>query len=169
MVDVITIWLSAFIALITAWPGFYIYTGKVEKFYNSGLKHVKLPPAWLFGVVWTAMYGIIAAAEILHTLSVDISGTRVSSEYLATVIMFLINISMNHYWTIAFFRMRQSALALVLSIMLVLTAIPIIILYAIQELLASALLFAVYTCWLVVALIFTGLWISFVPKQKKEY
>ena len=147
MVEVVTIWLSAFIALITAWPGFYIYNGKIEKFYNSGSSHIRFPPAWLFGVVWTVMYGIIAAAEILHTLSIDIVGTHVSSEYLATVIMFLINISMNHYWSIAFFRMRQRALALVLAIMLVLTAIPVIILYAIQELLASALLYAVYTCW----------------------
>lgn len=65
------------------------------------------PPDWLFAPVWTAIFGLTAAAGVLAWWASD---TRISRQNV--LIVFLFNAVLNVTWSLLFFRLRRPDWAL---------------------------------------------------------
>lgn len=72
------------------------------------------PPGWLFGVVWSVLYGLIAAAGFLYWSGLDEPVTR-------TMVLVLVNLVLNKLWTPIFFGFGQRKLALAVILAIVAT------------------------------------------------
>lgn len=71
------------------------------------------PPAWVFGPVWTALYGTIAVSAWLVWLRRDRANIRPASG------LFLAQLSVNALWSVLFFGLHRPFLALVDVVLLV--------------------------------------------------
>ena len=76
------------------------------------LKPPLTPPGWVFGVVWTVLYGLmgIGAARI--------ASYRDSEARARALNVFVIQLALNFYWTLIFFNARAYGFALVWLLLL---------------------------------------------------
>jgi benzodiazapine receptor len=100
-----------------------------------------VPPGWVFGVVWTTLYTLIALAfaMILHA--------RGAPGRIPAIAAFLIQLLLNFAWSPVFFGMRQVSLALLLIGAIWLMAVVTTFLFGrIRK--AAAWLMVPYLVWL---------------------
>ncbi len=90
---------------VNAIKNWYIYLNKPE--FN--------PPNWIFGPVWTLLYLLMGVA-FYNTLR---SNTKSTAAYKNTVVLFWVQLTLNFFWTIAFFGFRNPELAFVIIIALI--------------------------------------------------
>lgn len=180
MLEVCGLFAALFIAVIVLYPVLFGHgIGVCEReTYEKDVCRLYLriaPPRMVFPIVWSVLYGLIIAAEIIHVLSIPSSDVDTSDMYQAIVALYVFNITLGHYWTIAFFKNRSLMFAFVISLLLFATAVAIVVLYALEGLWISFGLYMPYVVWLVYACILSLIWaISFrcdppCPRKKCEY
>lgn len=100
-----------------------------------------MPPGWVFAVVWTTLYVLIAIA---FAMILNARGARGRLEAIA---LFLIQLIANFAWSPLFFGMRQVSAAFYLIIVILLLAIATAVLFArIRR--NAGLLMVPYILWL---------------------
>jgi tryptophan-rich sensory protein len=158
MIDVGILFLSIFIYVIVVFPGFLTYTGTSEETAKYALQTLgfKIPSA-VFIIVWTIMYGLISAAGIIHLNTLSSVTEIVTDPFVAIVAIFIVNVSLLHFWMPLYFRMHMPVAALIDIILLVLTAITETVLYGYYEYYISMAFFIGYSIWLIVAMIFNSI------------
>jgi len=131
-----------------AWPAFLLAMSKCDTLsYEHAMRDpvtgrrrrdILAPPAWLFGPVWTIMFGLIIAGMAIYVLKLNDSLIAACCTFqptwLTTTILalFFANISFNHYWSIVFFRYRSAAFALVIAMLIMITAIALVVFFAVD-------------------------------------
>jgi len=107
------------------------------------------PPGWVFGVAWTILYALNALA--FYFFWREAVG---DSLYTATIILFIVNLFLNKFWSPIFFGWRQPVAALVVAIVLFVTAAIIFgfIAASLGAATASLWLWLPYLIWLGVAI-----------------
>ena len=102
------------------------------------------PPAWMFGVVWTALYAMMGIALAI-VMNAPPSGQRS-----VALVLFFFQLTLNFSWSPIFFGARMIDLALlVIATMLILVTVTVIRFGGISKL-AGALLIP-YLAWLCLA------------------
>jgi benzodiazapine receptor len=113
--------------------------------YNSTRHAPFTPPGWVFSLVWTVMYGLIAAGGYL-----GYNGQPSTTEKNNFLIAFYLQVLFNFAWVLCFFGALQARVALVVLIALVGTVIYLIYKsWAVNKTAAS--FFIVYLAWLLFA------------------
>ena len=119
---------------------------KIENIVNrkwyKNLKQSKLsPPSYVFGIVWTFLYILLA---LYFIFAISIKGTEYAMIYF--VLQMIVNLS----WTYVFFKRRNFSLALGMTIFMILaTAMSMWEMFKINKLLP--LLLVPYILWLCLA------------------
>lgn len=129
-------------------------TGDSSVVYNSMIKPPLAPPAFIFPIVWIALYLVIGIALLLVCRAPADRGTR--REALA---YFFAQLFLNFLWPIVFFRLRMPFLAIFIELALwILTGITTVKFYKIKP--AAGLLMLPYWLWVTFALYLNvGFWL----------
>lgn len=119
------------------------------------------PPAWVFPVAWTLVYGLIIASGFIFFREYHDG----NAFYLATAIIYLVNIMLNKYWSVVFFRGTVNArrYALLILIVLLLTGGAVVILQFEAGARLPASLYLGYVAWLCFAFVLNIKWLSIPP------
>ncbi len=122
-----------------------VITGDVSPIYQMISKPSFSPPGYVFGIVWTILYGMMAYASFLILESDDPAKQK-------ALVLYYVQLIINVMWSFIFFNMQAYFLGAVWIVVLlgfaILTAIEF---YQIDNL--AGLLFIPYILWLVFALI----------------
>jgi len=91
-------------------------SGEENRWFQALVKPALQPPGWLFGLMWTLLYFLMAVAVslILHARGAPYRGLA--------VILFLIQLALNLFWSPLFFGMHQVSAAFWLILMLLVAA-----------------------------------------------
>lgn len=79
-----------------------------QAFYESLIKPSFSPPGWVFGVVWTILYFLMAVA-LYRILIMGEQGENTGK----SLILFFTQLILNFFWPIIFFRFRLYGMALI--------------------------------------------------------
>ena len=92
--------LSILLALAVGGLASFLTRGEM-KLYESGIirKPPLSPPGWLFGVVWTILYILMGTATYLITMAYGSD-----SDKKIAYISYLVQLGMNFFWSILFFK-----------------------------------------------------------------
>ena len=123
-------------------------SGYGNPWFDALTKPAIMPPGWVFGMVWTLLYILlgVALAMLLYARGARWRGL--------TLILFVAQLTLNYFWSPAFFAYHQIGLALLLiAAMIVLTVILIVLLWWIRR--VAALLLLPYLAWLCFAALLT--------------
>lgn len=127
---------SAVGALVTAHAVATWYQGLAKPGLN--------PPDWVFGPVWTALYGVMAVAAWLVWTAPD-SGVRRRG-----IVWFCAQLAVNLLWSFAFFGARMLALGLVdIVAMWLLIATTMLVFFRVRR--AAGWLMVPYLAWVTLA------------------
>ena len=118
--------------------------------YESLAKPVFMPPDWLFGPVWTLLYGMMAISLFL----VWRQGWDPPRVKIATVV-FLAQLIVNAIWSPVFFGLKMPGLALIVIIILWLLIFLTVALFAKLSRLGAWLLVP-YLAWVTFATVLNG-------------
>lgn len=133
------------VVVIIAILGFLAMTNAFTDSWYSNLSKSPLnPPNWVFSVVWPILYVLIIIAWIRANAS---SPSKVEDDVMN--LMFVVNLILNLSWTYVFFSMRSVLLALIILIIMVVTAGALI--YLVRNDIISLIFVALYTAWLIFA------------------
>lgn len=115
--------------------------------YDQIKGHVKgMPPDYLFGPVWTVLYGLLATATFLYWRDHDNDGN-----YDSGIVCFLITWIFLRVWSPVFFTFGLVFPALLIIILLQATAIALLVFTAEADAWISFAFVLVYLVWLVYA------------------
>jgi benzodiazapine receptor len=166
-IDLVQLFLCLCTVIIVVWPAF-LKSWKPTIYKEASGSMRFMPPAWIFSVVWTILYGLIAAAEVVHILTVAPTGVSLDVLFVCIVVLYVANISFNHYWGILFFGKRRYVAAFLLTLLILATAIAVCVLYAMTDAWTSFWLYLWYPIWLVVAAILGLRWALHTRKRPTE-
>lgn len=118
-----------------------LLTGDGIKGYASLSRPALSPPAWLFPVVWTALYVLMGiAAYLIAAATVEKSKRRTALGCYA------LQLALNFFWPIAFFNLRAYWFAFVwLVLLLLLVFVTAVLFYRIKP--AAGWLLLPYLFW----------------------
>ncbi len=102
------------------------------------------PPDWIFGPVWTVLYGMIATAIVLYYRAAE------KSHVALTTTILVVHLGANFAWTWLFFRLQSPGVALVDILVLDVTLLVLIRAFWLANKLAGALLVP-YLLWVLFA------------------
>lgn len=141
------------ITLATMISGSY-FTAKGMAWYHTLNLPSFTPPSWVFSIVWTILYLMIAYSALYFW-----NTSKNSWHFIAAAFLFLFNAILNVTWCYLFFYKHMIGVSLIEIIGLNLSTIMLIgILY--KETLPSALLLIPYALWGIFATMLTfALWI----------
>lgn len=134
---------------VGATSGFFTVTG-VDSWYQTIQRPSWNPPNWIFGPVWTTLYLLMGIALFL----VWRSDAAPADKRLA-LILFVVQLVLNFFWSIIFFGMQQPGWALLEMGALWLTIIATIFAFAPISRTAAWLLVP-YICWVSFAFLLNG-------------
>src|SRR6185312_1742628 len=77
----------------------------VNGWYQTRIKPPLTPPDWIFAPVWTALYILMAIAAWL------VWSHREATAGGVPIILFLVQLGLNFFWSLIFFRWRQAGWA----------------------------------------------------------
>jgi len=126
--------------LVGAVAGIFTSSG-VEGWYAAANKPSFNPPNWIFAPVWTTLYVLMGIAFYLIWKS-D-AGHSVKQ---TAIILFAVQLTLNFFWSLIFFKMHQPGWALA-EIVLMWAAILLTILWFGKISSAAAWLLVPYICW----------------------
>lgn len=118
-----------------------------------------MPPAWLFGPVWFALYIFMSTAITLW------SNKAVSDQtgwiWWAVWITAMANFFFNKIWTLLFFGNQRTKLAAVDAVLIFLSAVLVLIFICLESsiAIASVVLWSIYVAWTLFAMILS-IWIA---------
>lgn len=122
--------------------------------YASLPKSSLTPPAPVFAVVWTILYGLIAASGWLYWREGESEDG--STFYNFTLAFYIAQIVLNALWSILFFALRAIFLAFVDALLLLGASVVVLALYGVQSRWLPFGLFFPYVLWLLFALYLNG-------------
>ena len=123
-----------------------LLAGNQREFYSSLIKPPFSPPGFAFPIVWTILYAMMGIAFYFV-----ISSARGSySDHKATVIYFILQLIVNFFWSIIFFRFEALLAAAVAIILLDLLVIITMSLFRIINKLSFWLMIP-YLVWILFA------------------
>ena len=108
--------------------------------YQTLVKPSWTPPSWLFGPVWTLLYGMMAAAAWLVWKRYGLSGA------LVPLAAFVVQLALNAAWSWLFFGLHRPGLAFTEIVLLWLAILATLLLFWSEERLAGVLLIP-YIAW----------------------
>jgi len=112
--------------------------------YDSLIKPVIQPPAWIFTPVWVILYGMLFAALILYAVTVT------SEKKMNGYVYFIVHMIFNLLWSPVFFYLHKIDIALVIILIMIFTAVLMIIRFFRVSKLAGFFLLP-YFLWLIFA------------------
>ena len=114
--------------------------GAVRDWYPTMAKPSWNPPAWVFGPVWTALYGMMAVAVWLVWLE------RHRRPGVAPLILFAVQLALNAAWSPLFFALRRPDLAFA-DIVLLWLALVVTVWLFLERRAVAGLLLVPYLLW----------------------
>jgi len=138
-------WLA--VAFVAAAVGAFasIHAGS---FYAQLSRPFWAPPGWLFGPVWSALYGLMGIAAWLVWRVRGFAGAR------SALLLFLVQLAVNSLWSWLFFFWHQGAMAfLEVLVLWCLILATVISFWSIRRL--SAVLLLPYLAWVTFAALLT--------------
>ncbi len=106
-------------------------------------------PAWLFGPVWTALYTLI-----FFSIYYAFANDNPDNHYkVPLLIVLIVNLFLNKYWTLAYFDNESPRLALAIIVGINGTGIAALVLMGLSGLIRELLLFVWYPIWVAIATI----------------
>ena len=109
-------------------------------FYAELVRPSWSPPAWLFGPVWSVLYGLMAASAWLVWRDRRFAGARMS------LALFVVQLAANALWSWLFFTLHRGALAFAEVLILWCLIVATIVWFQRINLLAAILLYP-YLAW----------------------
>lgn len=146
MSRILTLGISLLLAYGAAAFGSFFTASSVESWYTTLAKPALNPPAWVFGPVWTLLYGLMAIAAWRvwerRTASPD-RGRR-------ALYLYGVQLVLNGLWSFVFFGLRNPALAsVVIGALLVLIFATLVRFHPIDRL--ASWLLVPYLLWVAFA------------------
>jgi translocator protein len=136
------LFISILIPLLVGGIAGYFTSSGVEGWYATANKPWFNPPNWIFAPVWTALYIMMGIALYLVWRTETIS----SSVKQTSVILFLIQLTLNFFWSFLFFKLQQPGWAFA-EIIVMWLAILFTILWFGKISSTAAWLLVPYICW----------------------
>jgi translocator protein len=100
--------LSVMVCVLTGTASSFFTVSSVSTWYETLNRPVLNPPSWVFGPVWTVLYILMGVSLFL----VWSRGVRAGKEWVA-IGVFVFQLVLNFFWSIAFFGAQNPALALI--------------------------------------------------------
>jgi len=113
----------------------------LDTWYRGLAKPPLIPPDWVFAVVWTVLFILMAVAAWRIWLTLPGPGRRVS------LVVFGLQLALNLGWTIIFFGLQLPRVALAMLFALVLAVLADTLLFAQRDRIAATLMLP-YLAWL---------------------
>ena len=120
--------------------GGLVTAGAVQDWYPTLAKPSWNPPAWVFGPVWTGLYGMMAVAVWL------VWRERRDKPVGGPIVLFAVQLAFNAAWTPLFFGLRRPGLALV-DIALLWVALAMTVPLFMRRRVLAGLLLVPYLLW----------------------
>lgn len=89
------------------------------------------PPPMFFPIFWLTMYALIVTAEIFHILTAPAPPLPVPVMFFVIVLLWTLNIAINHFWSTVFFDRHQFWFGFVCTLLIWATAVVVEIFYGI--------------------------------------
>ena len=115
-------------------------SGSVQEWYPTLIKPSWNPPGWVFGPVWTALYGMMSVSVWLVWLE------RARRPVVAPILLFAVQLAFNAAWSPLFFGLHRPGLAFV-DIVLLWLALVVTVYMFLKQRLAAGLLLVPYLLW----------------------
>jgi tryptophan-rich sensory protein len=116
-------------------------SSNAPEFYGQLTQPNWAPPAWLFGPVWSALYGLMAISAFLVWRKHGWASAR------PALIFFIIQLALNALWTPLFFLWQQGALAFIEIIVLWMWIVATIVAFWRLNARLAAVLLLPYLAW----------------------
>ncbi len=113
---------------------------EIPNWYASLQKPVFNPPNWIFGPVWTILYTLMGVALYL------VWKKPISKDRYTALVFFMIQFTLNFFWSIIFFKYHQLGWALV-EILMMWVSILLTIIFFWKNSNMAALLLIPYLAW----------------------
>ncbi|MCX5680674.1 MAG: tryptophan-rich sensory protein [Candidatus Omnitrophica bacterium] len=137
----IKLMISIGVCLLGGFVGSFFAASSIGSWYEHLKKPVLNPPAWIFAPVWTMLYIMIGVSAFL----VWRRKPR-GKDIRIALVLFLVQLLLNFFWSPVFFGMRSPSLSLVIIILMWQTILAtIIIFYRIS--IPAAYLLVPYFIW----------------------
>lgn len=145
------------------------------QWYWTLLRRIAPEPA-IFGIAWSVLYGLVAAAHFLAWRAPAVDDVS----YTWLMALLLANLLLNKAWTPLFFGSRQPVAALVVLVATLATAVAALVLLIWQAARVSrhvprhgdaalaAALFSPYVAWLVFALYLNARFVTAMPPRQQR-
>lgn len=135
------------------------------------LRHCRVPSP-IFPIVWTLLHALVIASQFSYFKLAAASAGDVL--YVTTFALSIANLLLAQAWTFLFFKMRRIISALIVAILLVLTAVAVCVLMGVSHGIVGSLwplpvaLYIPYIVWLVFAVILNSQWAMLEPRISTE-
>ena len=136
------LFISILIPLLVGGISGYFTSSGVNGWFATANKPWFNPPNWIFAPVWTALYVMMGIALYLVWRTETIS----SSVKQTAVILFVIQLTLNFFWSLIFFKLQQPGWAFA-EIIIMWLAILFTILWFGKISSTAAWLLVPYICW----------------------
>lgn len=137
--------ISLLIVIVAASLGNIATTSSVDGWYEALNKPDLTPPGWLFGPVWTILYGLIGLALYLVWVA------RPQASKRTAYWIFTAQLSLNTAWSMVFFGLQQPWIGVVVIILLLLAILANIALFWSHSRVAALMLLP-YALWVTYAM-----------------
>jgi tryptophan-rich sensory protein len=115
-------------------------------------------PGWVFTIIWSVIYSLITAAQIVH-ISLKFSVSEVmTANQIALMSLFVINVFLNHFWSYLFFDWLMFWAAFVDIALAFGSAVTILVFYNLTTSTVAFWLYIAYPVWLFIAMILNLIW-----------
>lgn len=135
--------------------------GTQPRWYTGVKKPAFFPPAWLFPIVWNVLYAMLTVTAFYF-----IQNTAADSwQLIAGLVLFFVHMIANKLWSVYWWTWQSPRAALILLLFVMLPTASGFIVCATLDQTGNSLfvvplvLFAVYTAWLVYALLLNIYWV----------
>ena len=158
--DIVTLELILFTIAIVFWPPYILmhFSNKDVAWY-AGLSSLVMfaPRYWVFMFLWLFGLALLASSALLHMVS-TVGYAIPDAEFLASTVLFFVLITLVHYLLKVIFRYRAPIAAMVTTLLALLTAIAVTVLYAVEGYWLEFGLMIAYCVWLLMVMFMTINW-----------
>jgi translocator protein len=157
------LWFILGVSILVFWPSLLMVFRKEDASYYEDKIRTSVamaPPSWLFPVVWYIIYALITAALVIYGQATS-AVAEISDIYITILVLAAVNLTLNHFWTLLFFRSRQYGWSILVIVIIILTGITIDVLMAIEGGWTGWTafgLFMAYPLWCLFALYLNARW-----------
>jgi benzodiazapine receptor len=140
-IDIIRLAISIGVCLAAGFIGSIFTTASIPTWYTTLEKPSFNPPNWLFGPVWTILFILMGiSAFLVWRVGLSEPNVRIA------LIIFIIQLILNAFWSVAFFGLRSPIAGLIVIIVLWI-AILLTILSSAKVSITAGILLIPYILW----------------------